>query len=683
MFLLIAAFSTSGWAADEDVRASVERLHDWLGDNENASAWRRFLKTDELLAQVAGSEPPDRALVADALARFESSTAGLNHPEFTRVRNSLGQLAGRLSLTENERLAGVARMATGRFRPIDVGRRQAARTELVNALHDLDGYLIASGRANELRWKSYLKWDALTAQVRSDQPDPAVLNEIASQYFQGHTGLEEPKFVRVREAIVAYRWLTLAAESPEIPRTYDEQLGLLSNSIVSLDSDSSVIKTTEISNRLDWLSTLGQAPELVTRMRHRHDLPNLKVVVTEPLLARAMADRVDQVSPVSEMILDTHVRGTAHTVGQISANFAPSPQGAAIEVRLDGISTSDTIGFRHPVNVFSRGHTDVFGRSRILLDGARFEFDPATANCRTRTTIRSIRAVRGGVGQHLIERIARRRAAEQKPLSEQIASRRAERRIANMMNQRLQERIARANSRFESKVRTPLLRRNVYPRWLHLWSGEDTMEIVAMQGRANQFGSPTHAPPMPPHGLRIQLHESLAANSAVNYLAGLTLTDEAAVQVARELTGEVPESLKLRDDEDPWSITFDRQNPFVVIFRNDEVQFLIRGRRFTRGDQTLNRLIEISARYQMIPTGGRMRLVRQGEVQVVYPEREGQRLTISEITQRDFMRNKFGSLFDAEIVSDGIQPPERLRNVGSLQLRYAKADNGWLSLGWE
>jgi hypothetical protein len=667
----------------EDVRQSIEQLHGWLGDDSNAAAWRKYLGTDELMAQLETSPELDPTLLAHCLARFESGAQGLDRPAFVRVRQALSRAASHFGLTENQRLAAVARMAVGRFAPIDDQRLRSAKAELSLAITDLENYLNVAGAAEAQKWKSYLKWDQLLKQLASDSPDPDILNEVAGQYFQGQRGLEEPKFVRVREGLVAYRWLLLAKTSPDVIQAYDNQLASIADSILSLDDDPSVIKKTEISNRLEWLNDLGQAPQLVAGMHRRHDRPNVRIVVTEPLLARAMADRVDQVNPVSEMILDTHVRGHAHTVGDITANIVPSDRNALIEVYLNGVSTSDTIGYHPPVNIFSRGSTSVFGRARLLLDGATFGFEATVASCHTRTSIQSIRAIRNGLGKGLIEHIAWRRAAEQKLLSERIASRRAERRIASMMDQRVSERVAEANSRFDSKFRTPLLWRNAYPRWLSLLSTDDAIYITALQGRKSQFGASSAPPKMPPHGLQVQLHESMAANTAVNYLSGLTLTDEAAADVAKELTGEIPERLQLRQDEDPWSISFDRQNPVVLIFQNDEIQIVVRGRRFTRGDQSLNRLIEISARYQMVPTDGRMKLVRQGDVDIVYPERAGQRLSLTEITHRDFMRNKFGSVFKETIVSKGIKPPEQLRNVGTPQLRYAKAENGWLSLGWE
>src|SRR5690606_25459390 len=121
-------------------------------------------------------------------------------------------------------------------------------------------------------------------------------------------------------------------------------------------------------------------------------------------------------------------------------------------------------------------------------------------------------------------------------------------------------------------------------------------------------------------------HESMLLNTAANGIGGLTVTDERAQQLVKDLTGEIPPELELRQDEDPWAITFDLQTPVHVEFDNNQMLIAIRGRRFTRGDQEVRQTIQIAARYQLGIANGRARLTRVGDVEVTFPERDGERL---------------------------------------------------------
>jgi hypothetical protein len=150
-----------------------------------------------------------------------------------------------------------------------------------------------------------------------------------------------------------------------------------------------------------------------------------------------------------------------------------------------------------------------------------------------------------------------------------------------------------------------------------------------------------------------------------------------------EATGSVPEELQLGEDKAPWSISFDWNRPVTVQFDDHTVMFAIRGRRFTSGDrQPLSRPMEIAARYQMQMTPEGVRLERQGDIDVTYPGREGERQSAVEIFYKTLMRNKFAGLFKPEIIGEGIQLPGRWQRLGKVRLRRLSTGGGWLAAGW-
>ena len=173
-------------------------------------------------------------------------------------------------------------------------------------------------------------------------------------------------------------------------------------------------------------------------------------------------------------------------------------------------------------------------------------------------------------------------------------------------------------------------------------------------------------------------------DTAEQAIAGLRLTDERIAELVKEVTGSVPEELQLSDDKVPWSISFDWQQPLTVEFDNQTTTVAVRGRSFTNGERTLNKVMEISATYVMHTSPAGVLLTRQGDIEVNFPsQREGDRLSATEIIFRTLMQSKFAGLFKSEIKGEGVVLPNRWEAIGRLQLDELSTRDGWLSLGWK
>src|SRR5688500_6342007 len=73
----------------ERVGDALNQMHQWLGDNENARQWKQFLRSDELVAQLAKGKTADRRTVSEILARYSSNTAGLDKNHIRVVREAI------------------------------------------------------------------------------------------------------------------------------------------------------------------------------------------------------------------------------------------------------------------------------------------------------------------------------------------------------------------------------------------------------------------------------------------------------------------------------------------------------------------------------------------------------------------------------------------------------------------
>lgn len=680
---LLAALSLSGAAlasTADDVRGAVERMDNWLGQNPNADAWRKQLLHNELLAELAKEGAANRGSVAAILARFESRKPGLELGPFRTVRAALQRWADELQVSELDRLAAKVDTAAT-LRPLTDGQVRSARSRVVQAADQLERFLARGTARNARAWKDYLRWSQLQQQLAdSAGPDAEQVGNVASRYYSGKPGLELSPFVEMREALLGYHRLLTHRSSPELSTQLADQLQALRQALVGA-RERPADAAAEIAVRLEWLEQLGQSPDLVARIRQLYSRPNLYASVSADAMTRRFNSPVSQTTSVHETILGTPVRGVAHTVGIMSARLIPSDDLAVVELTMNGTSTSDTVGYHPPVTIFSDGTTQVLARKRLLIDEVGIRSEPATAECSTSTTTKGIQTA-NRLGARFIRRAAQKRIAAQKPQAERISARLAEARVARQMDQQALDVIAASNGRLETKVRRPLLLRNLYPRAFRCWTTDQRLHVTAVQGRASQLGAPTTPPDSPAHDLLVQVHESFFQNTSLNAIGGLQLTDVQARDLVQEATGEVPEQLQIKPDEDPWSIMFDRTQPLTLRFHGNQVTIALRGRQFTRGDQELRQVMQVSATYKIETVGGRARLTRQGDLDVSYPGRENDRLSLQELRNKTFMAGKFEGLFKQEFSGEGLKLPERWQKLGDVTLDYIAAQDGWLTLGW-
>ena len=282
-------------------------------------------------------------------------------------------------------------------------------------------------------------------------------------------------------------------------------------------------------------------------------------------------------------------------------------------------------------------------------------------------------------GSRLIERVAYRKAEEQRPLAQRIASRRAEKRVKTMMDEETDILLTQMNGRFRNRFRPRLAQRSIYPRWVHYSTSSQQLCIQALQGTNDQLGAPTAAPSMPRHSVSIQLHETFLANTAASYMGGMNLTAAMASELAEKMAGDVPTEMQKEKD---WSVLFDLQNPVTLSFRDNGIRVAMTARRFSRGSNSLNRVMEISATYQISEVDGKYVLRRSPEIDVALLDNRSNRLSSFDIAQRDLMERVFASVFGEEFSTDRLQIPERFEKMKDLKLQYISSENGWLSLGW-
>jgi hypothetical protein len=303
-----------------------------------------------------------------------------------------------------------------------------------------------------------------------------------------------------------------------------------------------------------------------------------------------------------------------------------------------------------------------------------FSTGPASAYAPTVSTITGVQA-RGP----LIEAIARRRIAQQKGEADAIASQRAAVRARQQIQERVSEVAADANARYGSEFVAPLERGGLYPQAISVQTTENELVGNAVIAGPTQLGVEA-APPVIPVGgdLQVTVHESAIGNVAELLVGGKTITSD---QMREELKG-LPAGVELDTeglDEEDWSVTLPRTRPIAVEFADGRATVVLRGRRFTRGDQEIRRSIDARATYEPVAGPNGVVLRRVGEVEIVFPG--AQNLSASDIAFKVFLQKRLERAFPAEVGADGLALPGDSPLAGRARIDEFVPQDGWLALG--
>ena len=606
--------------------------------------------------------------------------------------NSRGQ-----ETTARPQVADAISQARQSFRPVSAMEVAQAKRELAVAVIELERWLVRSGPQREAGWKRYFQWDDLENIVAQEEPPaPEVIATLLRKMSAGENGLENHRVVRTRRALSNFADVAATAADAKLQEVYGQRLDELAKRVEAYEQNPAAgDDAVEISRTLAWLERTGQAQRLRTALRERFGRPNLLGSVSEQFAAYGVNRDINQLTGVRDNILGTDIHGTAHMTGRTTLAFVPNSRAATMNILLGGAARSRTVGYNGPVTIYSTGHTSLSGVKQVQMTADGLVAYRAGASGRTSTNIYDICANCG-----LIEKIAWKRAGQQKGQAEAIAGSHAAGRVAGQMDREAGGLIAEQNANYQSRFKQPLIRRNAFPEVLQFSSTGERAYVEMLQAGGGRLGAPNDAPqPMDEHDVSLRVHESLPVNFGEQALGGVELTDVRLEKLIRdELKAELPEELKvtlpdgtLDPDKEPWSIIFAKELPVRAKFQDGGLWIAIRADGFTRGEgdtpgtyrPAITELVEIAAAYKIEKTDAGATLRRDGDVQVRFPNRENpDQITVRDNATVTFMRRKFRSLFKEEFIGEGLKLKGRWADAGPVPLREIRSEGAWLSLGW-
>jgi hypothetical protein len=115
------------------------------------------------------------------------------------------------------------------------------------------------------------------------------------------------------------------------------------------------------------------------------------------------------------------------------------------------------------------------------------------------------------------------------------------------------------------------------------------------------------------------------------------------------------------------------------------VKVTVRGSRYTSGEREFPAM-DVWAAYRIEPAEGKIRLVRDGDVQIYPPgfvPGGAEKLSVGETSLRRILQKRFNKVFKEVVDVEPLKLPGELEAAGPLPMEQMEArKDGWLAVGW-
>ncbi len=618
---------------------------------------------------------------------------------FVGALTSLHFASGQVSESKRSLLLGAASAAKSQLNArLLPNRKQATEAFMRDSGATIGFFEAATSRENGANWLRYLELDPLRDAIDSDasigeQGRRAVA--LRARLIGIEPGLELRNIVQLRRSVENLIAALRFADADNSIEQIEKQIETLEETIEEMAEIPSPDDLGKVAAIVSLLHDAGQATQAVQTFRSVFGQSNAVFTINERLVQQAVNRAVNQSQPVRDCILGTRLVGMASLNGTVTADLQPSIGAALLSVSLQGQFSSSNRGYNGPVVLNTVGVGQVFATRNLLLNESGVSAQPAFVRANLSSQIQSI--------EHrlrIVRRIAKKKAAEQKPQADRIAVDKLRRQVGEQFIRETNESQAMAPADPLAKVRPWLGRLDLVEPTRTWGSSFDTLYIQGLLSRSDQLGSPVSPPPVTGvYDIAVQIHETLVDNAVSPLLAGRTVS-ESDIEPLLAMSGMTktsndtstvaidPLALERERDandeaEPPFEIDFARVRPVIFEAREGRLRVGVRGTRFAQGQRELSRAMEITAEYvPAIDPSGNYLLIRDGDVGVTFPGRG--RLTISQSAIKTTIQKSFAEVFPPQIADKPIiVPPDapldaiRGRVYRPSQIR---ADNGWLSV---
>lgn len=553
---------------------------------------------------------------------------------------------------------------------------KAAKKRLVAQMETFEKYLGGNESTNAKAWFKFLMWRELLVEVAKSEPNLRTLTDVELRYQQNILGLEYAPFQAIRQAIADYIDAERFGGNPEgTIKALDEQLAKLIKTVDAKSEATELERAREIGQIADYLISSNQAPELVASFRTAYSHPNVRLMVGEGFVNRAIGRPVNQPNPVDECVLGTRVLGNSIINGNVFADLIPQNNGVGLQLTLNGTFASNNIGYNRGVKVYTTGSSPIYASKRITITPEGTVTQPAVASTDLQTSIHGI--------EHrlrIVRRIATRKAAEQQPEANAIGQGRLQSRLAQQFNEQIEQQLAQGGGNLNGlsalNQERPELKRLGVPKPVWTLKSNNSHILADIREAASaQLAAPSILPTAQSQtDIVAQVHQSLPMNLAESVLGGRTLHSWEMDDLVRQYTSNVPAELVKESQGEPWSLTFASQHPVEVEFQDGLVMVTLRIAKMANKDQTLDQPATVTAKYKPVLNSGYLILEREGDVDLKFVRAAS---GIRAVALRSFFKGKFDKLFREKSQPQRVTFPTQIPNISQLAVSNVTFNKGW------
>ncbi|MCC9599016.1 hypothetical protein LOC67_00480 [Stieleria sp. JC731] len=558
------------------------------------------------------------------------------------------------------------------------------REAFLSAVQKLRAHLSSTtGEANAAAWLDYLRIEAAVQSIEIEADDREIaehLDKVSRRATGVFPGLETAAIRDVRTAAHQYSDALRYRRKDVIAKALGRQLERFSDQWSEIPAEPTPDNIATLRLLLDLLERTDQSVELVDESQRLFSSPNVFVHVDEAMVQQAINRDVSQTTPVRDCILGTSIYGSATMNGQVTADLLPAEDSIRIQLALTGNVTTSNIGYNRGVRVRTSSNAQVYATRLLIADESGIQLGQVSTDASLHTNLNSI--------EHrlkLVRKIARKKAAEQKPIADRIAHRKLVRRISEEFAAETDQAATGPTPSFLDDFQTWLYRLDFEEPTRQIGSSTDAIFANSTVRKGNQLAAPSAPPAVNENsGVTIQIHESLIDNTLGSFLAGRTLSKAELDRMIER--SDLPKQSTSSDDEpaEDFEIDFDRSRPVIFEARDGNLVVGIRGTRFAQGSRELTRPLEIVASYRPVPSDdGTVVLERNDEVQINFPGTK--RLSATQAGLRNSIKKGFAEAFPQTLLHQAMKIPEdaKVETLAgkTFRAKQVESNDGWLTIG--
>lgn len=666
----------------------------WKEWSEKTAAEVAKLYSEETL-----SVESQRLQVEVLKKKLQTMETSLRDARYRSIHEPLGSLYAAL----NRRMTlAEAALETLTIDPQKVASEQldGARQQVAKSLNDLEIEL--NSVKNGPAWLDYVRSAEITKLVGEKKGMEAVpvlsavhqkLSPSDNMSPEIRKFLDGSKFVALRQSLDAFVKHATAVDQPYNPEKLRAEVAALVTSIEKFEESQSSTDADAARKAFDAVrkASPDRGDRIAAAMSTHYFNFNLRVVVSETLLSKLASESTTKQGPVKDVILGANVSGNQTTTVTTGIDLKPSNDGIRLNLVIDGVARSNTVGTTDQANVYTSGNHVFKAWKPILFDGNKFTTGAADISVRpnNQTTGISTRYSNIPLFGGLADSIARGEVEDRRGQAEAIAAQRISSKILPEFNTEVEAKVEDLNKNYEAKVSSKLREKDLYPSVASYRSSEDDLRInTRLMSDHELAGGDGPFVGVPSSGFVLALHESLLNNSLDRLkIAGRTLSeDELGKEIENSFADLLGRKLNIskkieeagESSKEPATFVFPQKDPLRFRVDKGQLTLAIRAGLKQKDEDIPTQEITVPLMFRIEGTSFAVESGEVGVSPVEAPANAG-----LQIARAGVVRNKVKSALPARKFDRFINIDKDRQTPVQLGLAQVKATGGWLTLSFE